>query len=211
MGTALAQHRQDPVDLTEAYLLGVSQMQIFKACWFVGVIVLAAILGWIEPAQAQTEQPHTIQIGSHELAVGMEEAVVLRTLADDFDLQKVEETGSDSVWSIVEKTRPEFVVGLMTFGGDARLSTVTKAWGSDAGTAGELAQAIYRLATSLAYEGITTCQISTEQALEPAVESRTTLLSCGHKSMVIQVHTFMRPAFQIGTVDEVLSPGDTAW
>ncbi len=54
-------------------------MPILRARRHFGVLLLVAIFIWIEPVHAQTERLHTIQIGSHVLAVGMEEAVVLRS------------------------------------------------------------------------------------------------------------------------------------
>ena len=67
-------------------------MPILRAHWHVGVILLAVLIGWLAPARAQTEHLHTIQIGSHELAVGMEESVIISRLADDFSLSKVSPT-----------------------------------------------------------------------------------------------------------------------
>ncbi len=183
-------------------------MRILRARWRVGVILLAAILGWVGPAQAQTEPLHTIGFGRHVLAVGMEKTVVLAMLEGDFTLTELTAGfATDPQWGILSKTGPPFrVLGSILFK-NGKLARASRRWDQDTESALALAQAIYRLATSLVNEGVSTCRITTEQSLGAELERRDVSLDCGEKSMGITVSISPRPDFaDQAMVSEILGP-----
>jgi hypothetical protein len=161
---------------------------------------LAATLTNAEHCAGGQTNPDDITLGAVRLTLGMPQGGVLATLGKSYDVEKLKEGQQSSAWLVstrtgVDKNAPPKQVASVVFR-DGQLTTISKNWAPENQQKGfEFATSLYDAMTSFTNEGRTACTIETARKKEPGYETKAIFVTCGAKSIRIDLLSDQRGEF----------------
>lgn len=161
-----------------------------KRLAMIAAIVLSASTG---SSQVTPKVDH-IQLGGFDLQLGMDQAVVLRTLAAIYDVEPLDNV--PSMWRVFKKNRQQ--IGAVQFN-NSRLSVVNRNRTPARQTAHELAVALSKAVQQLSSATSDPCNISANTTqLGNGEPFDTVRIQCGNRTLTVDADS------ATASIDEVL-------
>lgn len=166
------------------------------------LLVAMAVLSGGASSETKNTRP-TMEIGGIALRLGMPQDRLIAQLADQFNLQKLSETGPNTGWMVTAKGPGGGAVANVIFTA-GRLASIRRYWSPEDQTQGvPLAKAVHAVLEGFAREGRRQCSLLTGTNRQPGAEVRTAVLDCSGRRLEITV-VATSTTDEVATVDEIL-------